>query len=96
MEGLVEHIYGWNKKEKMTELLPRLQGIAGDFVYDQLPRDVTTSYRKLVKELDKRFQEVDTTKIYITKFNNRKQTENESAQEFADELKRLFDNGFPK
>lgn len=79
----------------MTELLPRLQGIAGDFVYDQLPREVTTSYRKLVKELDNRFQEVDTTKIYITKFNNRRQTGNESVQEFAAELKRLFDKGFP-
>jgi len=91
----VAEIHGWNKKEKLAELLPRLQGIAGDFVYDQLPREVTTSYRKLVKELDNRFQEVDTTKIYITKFNNRRQTEKESVQEFAAELKRLFDKGFP-
>ncbi|CAC5417240.1 unnamed protein product [Mytilus coruscus] len=31
----VANLYNWSKKEKLVELLPRLQGIAGDFVYDQ-------------------------------------------------------------
>ena len=92
----VAEIQGWNKKEKLAELLPRLQGIAGEFVYDQLSKDVTTSYRKLVRELDNRFREVDTTKIYITKFYNRRQLANEPVLEYAAELKRLYDKGFPK
>ena len=68
----VADLYNWTNKEKLAELLPRLQGIAGDFVYDQLSTEVTRSYTKLVKELGNRFGEVDTTKIYISKFNNRK------------------------
>lgn len=92
----VANIYGWSKKEKLAELLPRLQGIAGDFVYDQLSTEVTSSYRRLVRELDSRFKEVDTTKIYITKLHNRRQLEDESIQEYAAELKRLYDKGFPK
>ena len=50
----------------------------------------------MVKELDNRFREVDTTKIYITKFYNRRQFENEPVLEYAAELKRLYDKGFPK
>lgn len=92
----VANLHKWSSKEKLAELLPRLQGTAGDFVYDQLSSEVTSSYKKLVKELDSRFGEVDTTKIYITKFNNRRQLKDESAQEYAAELKRLYDKGYPK
>lgn len=91
----VAELHNWNKKQRLAELLPRLQGLAGDFVYDQLSREVRGSYRKLIKELDNRFREVDTSKIYITKFNNKRQLENESIQEYAAELKRLYDKGFP-
>ncbi|CAC5398864.1 unnamed protein product [Mytilus coruscus] len=91
----VANLYNWSKKEKLAELLPRLQGIAGDFVYDQLSSEVTRSYRKLVKELKNRFGEIDTTKIYISKFNNRRQYNEESVQDFAAELKMLYDKGYP-
>ncbi|CAC5382708.1 unnamed protein product [Mytilus coruscus] len=91
----VANLCNWSKKEKLAELLPRLQGIAGDFVYDQLSSEVTRSYRKLVKELKNRFGEIDTTKIYISKFNNRRQYNEESVQDFAAELKILYDKGYP-
>ncbi|CAC5384585.1 FKBP6 [Mytilus coruscus] len=84
-----------SKKEKLAELLPRLQGIAGDFVFDQLSSEVTRSYRKLVKELKNRFGEIDTTKIYISKFNNREQYNEESVQDFAAELK-CYRQGYPR
>ncbi|CAC5366858.1 unnamed protein product [Mytilus coruscus] len=74
----VANLYNWSKKEKLAEVLPRLQGIAGNFVYDQLSSEVTRSYRKLVKELKNRFGEIDTTKIYISKFNNKRQYNEES------------------
>ena len=92
----VSNLYRWSKKERLAELLPRLQGIAGDFVYDQLSSDVTGSYKKLIKELESRFGEVDTTKIYISKFNNRRQLDDESVSDYAAELKRLYDKGYPK
>jgi hypothetical protein len=65
----VADLHGWSRKERLSELLPRLQGTAGDFVYDQLSSRVTSSYSKLIKELENRFGEVDTTKIYITHYN---------------------------
>ena len=92
----VADLHGWSRKERLSELLPRLQGTAGDFVYDQLSSRVTSSYSKLIKELENRFGEVDTTKIYITKFYHRHQMHNESVQEYSAELKRLYDKGFPR
>ncbi|VDI37990.1 Hypothetical predicted protein [Mytilus galloprovincialis] len=92
----VAHLFSWSKKEKLAELLPRLQGTAGDFVYDQLSSKVTQSYRRLVKELENRFGEIDTTKIYISRFNGRRQANtDESVQNFAAELKMLYDKGYP-
>lgn len=89
-------LYDWSGKERLSELLPRLQDAAGDFVYDQLSSTITKSYKKLTRELGNRFGEVDTTRIYISKFNNRRQMFNESIQEFAADLKMLYDKGFPR
>lgn len=92
----VANLNMWNDKERLTEMLPRLQGAAGEFVFDQLPGSITTSYKRLIKELDSRFGEVDTRKIYVNQFNNRKQLGDETVQDFAAELKRLYDKGYPK
>jgi hypothetical protein len=69
---------------------------AGDLAYDQLLSRVTSSYSRLIKELENRFGEVDTTKIYITIFYQRHQMHNESVQEYSVDLKRLYDKGFPR
>jgi hypothetical protein len=74
----------------LPELLPRLQDASGDFVYDQLSSTITKSYKKLSRELGNRFGEVDTTRMYISKFNNRRQMFNESIQEFAADLKIIY------
>ena len=89
-------LYDWSGKERLPELLPRLQDAAGDFVYDQLSSTITKSYKKLSRELGNRFGEVDTTRMYISKFNNRRQMFNESIQEFAADLKMLYDKSFPR
>jgi len=92
----VADLHDWSGKERLSELLPRLQDAAGDFVYDQLSSTITKSYKKLTRELGNRFGEVDTTRIYISKFNNRRQMFNESIQEFAADLKMLYDKGFSR
>jgi len=51
----VADLHGWSRKERLSELLPRLQGTAGDFVYDQLSSRVTSFYSRLIKELENRF-----------------------------------------
>lgn len=87
----VADLKGWNNREKLGELLPRLQGVAGDFVYGQLSHDIRTNYPLLVEELNNRFRVVETRKTFGVKFNNRVQKPNESVEDFAADLKMMYD-----
>jgi len=88
--------YGWDDDEKLDELLPKLQGTAGEFVFDQLPKKTRSKYSSLVKELKNRFRVVETAKSFTVKFSNRGQKPSETAEQYAAELKRLYDKGFPR
>ena len=84
----------WTPEQKLDELLPRLQGHAGEFVYEQLPRRTRTNCNQLIVELNSRFRVVETTKTFATKFANRKQMDGETVEDFAAELKRLYDKAY--
>lgn len=43
-----------------------------------------------------RFDVIETTKAYVTQFSRRNQNLRESAEEYAAELKRLYDRAYPK
>ena len=45
----------WDEERRLLEMLPRLQGPAGEFVYRQLNPTVRRSYTELVSELNSRF-----------------------------------------
>lgn len=81
----------WSNNEKLDELLPRLQGIAGDFVYGQLSQRTRSDYRELCSELRTRFRVIETTKTYGMQFSNRNQENGETVEEYAAELKMLYD-----
>ena len=85
----------WTEREKLKQMLPRIQGTAAEFVYGQLKSTVLTEYKQLVKELEGRFGIVETCKTYKTKFNRRMQLKGESPEDFAAELKRLYDKAHP-
>ena len=85
----------WGDRRQLQELLPRLQGPAGDFVYSQLPADARSSYGRLVRELNSRFQVVETRKTYAAQFSNRTQKPGETTEEFAAELRRLYNKAYP-
>ena len=85
---------GWDNERKLDEILPRLQGPAGEFVYGQLSHTTRTSFRALLQELNSRFRVVETTKTFGVQFNNRVQKSNESVEEFAADLKRLYDKAY--
>lgn len=72
-------------------MLPRLQGKAGEFVYGQLNRDARINFRNLVKELKHRFRKVETCRTYGAQFSNRSQNPGETIEDYAAELKRLYD-----
>ena len=81
----------WNNEKKLDELLPRLQGPAGEFVYGQLSHRIRTDYDALIKELNSRFRVVETARTYGAKFSNRNQRIGEPVEEYAADLKRLYD-----
>jgi hypothetical protein len=63
----------WTMEEKLDHLLPKLQGVAGEFVYGQLDRNVQLDYRALIREQNHRFRRVETAKSYGAKFSSRHQ-----------------------
>ena len=87
----IAHRQNWSVDERLDELLPKLQGVAGDFVYGQLPTAVRSNYHSLCKELSSRFRVIETSKTFWMKFTNRNQCEGESAEDYAADLKRLYD-----
>ena len=46
-------------------LLPKLQGTAGDFVFDELKPEECANYKTLIKCLKHRFWKVKSTKTYV-------------------------------
>ena len=84
----------WTDRDKLRELLPRLQGKAGEFVYDQLRSDVREDFRSLVHELINRFRKVETARTYGAQFSHRNQRSGETIEDFAADLKRLYDKAY--
>ena len=80
----------WDDDTKLDNLLPKLQGRAGDFVFTQLPKQTLECYSELVKELNSRLRVVETKKTFAAKFSQRVQRPNETVEEYAADLKRLY------
>ena len=80
----------WSEESKLDNILPKLQGKAGDFVFSQLSKDTLSCYQELVKELNSRFRVVETEKSFAAKFSQRSQRTDETVEEFAADLKRLY------
>ena len=80
---------GWNDEDKLDVLLPKLQGEAGSFVYDQLSSRVRNNYNLPKVELKNRFRQVENPKTYSAVFAARKQKTTETVESFAAELKTL-------
>ncbi|CAC5392807.1 unnamed protein product [Mytilus coruscus] len=72
---------GWNKDDRLDELLQRLHGQAGDFAYGQLPRRVRQDYDLLIDELNSRYRVIETSKTLGVKFSHRNQHPHESVEE---------------
>ena len=86
----------WTDKEKLRELLPKLQGKAGDFVFSQLSSTTRRNFPALINEIKHRFRKVELTRRYGSQFSNRNQNPGEPVEDFAAELKRLYHKAYPK
>lgn len=74
----------------LDDLLPRLQGRAGDFEFNQLSQEKISNYSELVKELKSRFRTVEAQKTLAAKLSQRVQKYDETVEEYTAELKRLY------
>jgi len=83
--------FGWTEDEMLDQLLPRLEGQAAQFVFSQLRPDIINNYRDLTNELSSRFQSIETPRSYSSKFARRMQRHGEMLEEYAADLKRLYD-----
>jgi hypothetical protein len=83
----VARLQNWNNKGKLQELLPRLQGAAGDFAFDQMSESTLNSYSKLVNDLKNRFGVIENKQTYRVQFNRRYQKTGETVEIYATELK---------
>lgn len=82
---------GWGENEMLDQLLPRIDGQAADFVFSQLPPIVLSNYNDLKDELNSRYKVIETPRLFASKFSRRCQKVGETAEEFAAELKVLYD-----
>ena len=86
---LVACLGGWDDHCKLVNLTARLRGKAHSFYRSCTPTH-RSDYPLLVAELKRRFTPVQLTAVQTQLFHERKQGPQESADDFAEELKRLF------
>ena len=84
----------WNEHDRLLHLLPRLEGQAAEFAFVQLPPFAVQDFELLRSELDNRFRPVETSRSLAAKFNRRKQKPGESFEDFAADLKNLYDRAY--
>ena len=74
--------------------MPRLQGVAGDFAFDQMLENTLNSSSKLVSDLKNRFGVIENKKTYRIQFNRRNQKTGETIEIYAAELKRIYEKAY--
>ena len=83
--------YEWSEEEKLYQLLPKLEGPAAQFVFSQLAPNVLNNYRELLHEMNCRIRLIETPHSFAAKFSRRTQRPNETVEDFAADLKKLYE-----
>ena len=89
-EAIAER-HAWSDEDKLDHLLPRIEGQAADFLFGQLPKATLNTYNDLTHEMHTRFRVIETPRAFATKFSRRIQRVGETAEDFAADLKMLYD-----
>ena len=85
----------WSGQERLSVLLPKLQGAAGEYVFEVLSKRIRSDYKKLVRELDACYHKVESKQNYRRQLTGISQKPGKSEQELAAEIKRLYDKAYP-
>ena len=87
---------GWDSEKHLDMLLPKLQGTARDFVFDELNPEERANYKTLIKCLKHRFHKVKSTKTYVVMFWKRYQKASETEETYAVDLKCIYGKAYPQ
>ena len=83
--------FSWTDDEKLDQILPRLEGQAAQFAFVQLPSEMIHNYREFCREMNSRFRVIETPRAFAAKFSRRNQKHGETAEDYAANLKMLYD-----
>ena len=83
--------FDWSDDDKLDHMLPRMEDQAAQFIFAQLHPRTLSNYRELIAELDSRFRVIETSRSFAAKFSRRSQRTGETAEEYAADLKILYD-----
>lgn len=92
---MVATLSGRDEKMKLVNLVTRLQGQAYAF-YWSCPLQQRIQYKTLIAELAKRFTPVQLRAVESSRFHERKQTPQETVDDYAEDLRHLFHRAYPK
>ena len=76
----------WSGQERLSVPLPKLQGAAGEYVFEVLSNGIRSDYKKLVQELDACYCKVESKQNYRRQLTGISQKPGESEQELAAEI----------
>jgi len=92
---LVAEVCKWDTRARLVNLTTRLRGPAYSF-YRTCPPDQRGSYEALKAQLLTRFTPVRIQAVHSNLFHQRKQSDKETVDQYAQELRKLFYKAYPR
>ncbi|KAH3842278.1 hypothetical protein DPMN_115775 [Dreissena polymorpha] len=87
---------GWGNEGRLDHLLQNIEGQAADFVFTQLHALVIKNYQSLVSKIGgKQYRVLESARSFASRCSRREQQHGESIEEYAANLKMLYDKGHP-
>ena len=77
---------GWDHEKHLDIMLPKLQGLAGDYTFDELSSEECSRYKVVMKHLKHQFHKVESAKSYPTMFWRWDQKDLDNIDEALDEV----------
>ena len=85
---------GWDHEKHLDMLLPNLQGLAGDYVLDEISSEECSNYKVLIKCLKCRFCKVESAKTYATIIWKGEHKASETEESYSAELKHIYGKAY--
>ena len=81
---------GWDHEKYLDMMLPMLEGLTGDYVFDELSSGKHSNYKVFIKHLKHQLHKVQSAKTYATMFWREDQKVSKTEEVCAAELKCIY------